>query len=148
MDEGRLNDLVLVARAPPLLHETTGAMELLRAEITGAVYGGDIEAFEDSIWFDLPAPLQFMEKIPEDRCETFRSNSVQHLPHAGLLRHRRDAEERLEIARLLHLLHPLLELQQRGVLEEHHGKARQDDVVDLMGDLALLAPLGNLGCMG
>jgi hypothetical protein len=74
VDQGGLDDLMLVAA---LLYKTTGAMELLRAEVAGAVYCGNIEACERAILFEPLAPLELMEEVRKNGRQMFRVKPVQ-----------------------------------------------------------------------
>lgn len=79
------------------------------------------------------------EEIGKDRCDMVGVDLIEYLSHAGIFRDGRDVEETLEIARLFNLLHTFLELQKRGVLEEHHGKTGHRHVVKAMTGLSLFA---------
>ena len=69
----------------------------------------------------------------------FRIDLVEHLSHLGILRDGLHMEEGLQIIAVGLILHSPLELEKRGVLEEHHRKCAHADVVHRMVRLRLLA---------
>ena len=143
--DGGLDDLVGVPDRSflALPDEASRAGDLLGAEVLGAVDGGNIATTKHLILLEVPAPLQRTEEVVEEGYNLFRTDLVEHLPHLGILRDGRDMEECLQIIVVDLILHSLLKLEQRGVLEEHHRKAAHTDVMHRIICLCLLAVIRN-----
>ena len=150
MDKCRLDDLMgeLERVALFLFHlpaKTGGAADMVGGEVPGTIYGAEVIVAEYPVLFYVLAPLEETEEDGEETFEFFWVYLVHDDPH---LRVGRDGVYRPDVREIgghFFRLHPVHELQKRGVLVAEHGKRAHAHVLQLMVHLLPLPMVGDTG---
>ena len=85
------------------------------------------------------AALEPVEPIGENGTQLFGGNLVQNLSHLAVLGDRMDLKDIAQVAELFSVLDPSLKLQQRRVLEKHHGKGAHQAIMQAVVDFTALS---------
>ena len=85
------------------------------------------------------APLEPVKPIGENRIQLFGGNLVQDLSHLAVFGNRMYLKNITQVAELLSVLDPSLKLQQRRILEKHHGKGAHQAIMQAVVDFTALS---------
>ena len=116
-----------------LLHLARWTVNLLRREVSGAIQRQQVATVVELEGFQGFTTLQLPKHVTKGRPQVLGGQGVEDLPRLRVAGNLPDAEQRLQVG----IATPLVEGQQRRVLQREHGEGRQQRVPQRNGWLEL-----------